>query len=59
MNNIKALELLQRLESDKFVQNLIAQGDSRYILFNVHETVDNFPNFPISQLVAHLQKMRI
>lgn len=45
MKNKKANELLQKLESDEFVQNLIAQGDSRYILFNVQEPVDNFPNF--------------
>ncbi|MGD6803946.1 DEAD/DEAH box helicase [Rossellomorea aquimaris] len=45
MNSKRALELLQKLENDKFVQNLIAQGDSRYILFNVHEPVDNFPNY--------------
>jgi hypothetical protein len=47
MKNKKANELLQKLESDKFVQNLIAQGDSRYILFNVQEPVDNFPNLDI------------
>ncbi|AND41429.1 DEAD/DEAH box helicase [Cytobacillus oceanisediminis] len=45
MNKIKAFDLLQKLESDKFVQKLIAQGDSRYILFNVHEPVEDFPNF--------------
>lgn len=43
----KANELLQKLESDSLIQNLIAQGDSRYILYNVQESIDNFPNFTV------------
>ncbi|KOP79892.1 DEAD/DEAH box helicase [Bacillus sp. FJAT-21945] len=48
MNIEKANELLQKIERDSFIQNLIAQGDSRYILFNVQESVDNFPNFTLN-----------
>ncbi|EOP12918.1 DEAD/DEAH box helicase [Bacillus cereus] len=45
MNNEKATSLLERLENDSLIQNLIAQSDSRYILFNVQEPVGNFPNY--------------
>lgn len=45
MNNETANQLLTKLEDDDLVQNLIAQGDSRYILFNVNESADNFPNY--------------
>jgi len=41
----KALELLQKTEENKAIQNFIAQGNSRYILFNVNEPIANFPNF--------------
>ncbi|MGU3397960.1 DEAD/DEAH box helicase [Priestia sp. D51] len=45
MNNEKATAILERLESDSFTQNLIAQSDSRYILYNVKEPIENFPNY--------------
>ncbi|MHA7098051.1 DEAD/DEAH box helicase [Priestia aryabhattai] len=45
MNEEKATAILERLESDSFTQNLIAQSDSRYILFNVKEPIKNFPNY--------------
>ncbi|WP_010170133.1 DEAD/DEAH box helicase [Bacillus coahuilensis] len=41
----KAEAVLERLESDKLIQNYFAQSDSRYILFNVQEPVANFPNY--------------
>ncbi|WP_078543096.1 DEAD/DEAH box helicase [Litchfieldia alkalitelluris] len=41
----KAEALLERLESDKLIQNYFAQSDSRYILFNVQEPFANFPNY--------------
>lgn len=45
MKNEKALSMLEHLEKDDYTQNLIAQGDSRYILFNVNEEPENFPNY--------------
>lgn len=45
MRNEKALSMLEHMEKDTFTQNLIAQGDSRYILFNVNEEPENFPNY--------------
>lgn len=45
MNQNKAELLYMQLESDRDIQNLIAQGDSRYLLFNVHEPVGNFPRY--------------
>ncbi|MBK8702926.1 MAG: hypothetical protein IPN33_04475 [Saprospiraceae bacterium] len=36
---------LQNLESDEIIQNFIAQGKSRYILFNVEELQQNFPDY--------------
>jgi len=45
MNEEKATAILELLESDSFTQNLIAQSDSRYILFNVKEPIENFPNY--------------
>lgn len=47
MNNERAIERLDRLESDSSIQNLIAQSDSKYILFNVKEPEENFPNYTI------------
>ncbi len=41
----RAEKLLAKLESDKAAQNLIAQANSRYILFNVKESRANFPAY--------------
>ncbi|MGZ9642850.1 DEAD/DEAH box helicase [Bacillus cereus] len=41
----KAVDLMEKLEEDVFTQNLIAQGDSRYILFSVKESIENFPKY--------------
>jgi hypothetical protein len=41
----KAFSMLEHLERDDYTQNLIAQGDSRYILFNVNEEPISFPNY--------------
>lgn len=35
------------LESDKALQNLIAQANARYILYNTGESIDNFPRYTI------------
>ena len=48
MNNDKTTRLLQRLESDGVTKKLIAQNDSRYILFNVQEPIGNFPKYTTS-----------
>lgn len=45
MNIQEATELLNFLDSDKVVQNFIAQAKSRYILYNVEEPEDSFPNY--------------
>ncbi|WP_417900105.1 DEAD/DEAH box helicase [Bacillus haimaensis] len=45
MNNEQAFGLLQKIETDKYLQNLIAQGDSRFLLFNIKEKKENFPNY--------------
>ncbi len=45
MNINKATDLLSNIENDRQVQNYIAQANSRYILFNVKEPRENFPNF--------------
>lgn len=45
MNNETAMSLLERLEKDKFIQNLVAQSDSRYILYNVQEPIEKFPKY--------------
>jgi replicative superfamily II helicase len=47
MNIEQNIERLKRIEDDGFVQNLIAQADARYILFNTSESRDNFPNYNI------------
>jgi hypothetical protein len=41
----KALTLLEEIESNESIQNFIAQANSRYILFNVNEPIENFPRF--------------
>jgi replicative superfamily II helicase len=38
---------LTSLESDSFIQNMIAQANSRYILFNTQEGRENFPPYTI------------
>jgi hypothetical protein len=41
----KAHALFDKLESDQTIQNFVSQGDSKYILYNVNEPVDNFPSY--------------
>ena len=41
----EANEILAFLDSDSTVQNYIAQAKSRYILYNVEEPEENFPNY--------------
>lgn len=40
-------EKLDRIEKDSTLQNLIAQANARYILYNTSESLDNFPNYTI------------
>lgn len=47
----KAFDLLDDIESNGNIQNFIAQANSRYILFNVDEPRENFPDF-----TEHLDK---
>ncbi len=50
--------VLKKLESDKAAQHLIAQGNSRYILFSVDEPIDNFPAYD-PQLNIKLENIAI
>ncbi|MFM5346393.1 DEAD/DEAH box helicase [Aeromonas veronii] len=45
MNVNKALKLFSEFESDGFIQNLIAQSNAKFILLEVNESEENFPNF--------------
>lgn len=40
-------EKLDKVEKDSTLQNLIAQANARYILYNTSESIDNFPNYTI------------
>ena len=40
-------EKLDRIEKDLTLQNLIAQANARYILYNTSESTDNFPKYTI------------
>lgn len=40
-------EKLDRIEKDSTLQNLIAQANARYILYNTSESVENFPKYTI------------
>ncbi|KHE72489.1 DEAD/DEAH box helicase, partial [Halobacillus sp. BBL2006] len=41
----KAQKLLSKLEEDDFVRSLVAQGDSKFLLLNVNEPIENFPSY--------------
>lgn len=45
MNTEKALVLLEKIETDSFIQSLIAQSESKFLLLNVKEPFENFPNY--------------
>ena len=40
-------EKLDRIEKDPTLQNLIAQANARYILYNTSESTENFPKYTI------------
>ncbi|WP_205961004.1 hypothetical protein [Psychroserpens sp. NJDZ02] len=40
-------EKLDKIEKDSTLQNLIAQANARYILYNTAESLDNFPKYTI------------
>lgn len=40
-------EKLDRIEKDSTLQNLIAQANARYILYNTSESIKNFPKYTI------------
>ncbi len=40
-------EKLDKVEKDSTLQNLIAQANARYILYNTAESLDNFPKYTI------------
>jgi len=40
-------EKLDKVEKDSTLQNLIAQANARYILYNTSESIENFPNYTI------------
>lgn len=45
MNSESAEERFEKYEKDSIIQNLIAQADSRFILYAANEPVENFPNY--------------
>ncbi|OFI06664.1 ATP-dependent RNA helicase DeaD [Clostridium acetireducens DSM 10703] len=45
MNIDKVLYFFDKYEKDDTIQNFIAQANSRYILYNVNEIRENFPNY--------------
>lgn len=47
MNTEQIQEKINALEGDATLQNLIAQANARYILYNTAESADNFPNYTI------------
>jgi len=47
MNIEQNIERLKKVNSDELLQNLIAQADSRYILFNTSEQRENFPAYTL------------
>ena len=47
MNIEQNIGRLRKVNSDRVIQNLIAQADARYILFNTSEQRENFPPYTI------------
>jgi hypothetical protein len=47
MNSEQAIEELRIVDEDIILQNLIAQANARYILFNTSESRENFPSYTI------------
>lgn len=47
MTNEQIFEKLNAVNKDGYLQNLIAQANARYILFNTNEKKENFPNYSI------------
>lgn len=48
MNIEDNLARLNKIDEDNSVQNLFAQANSRYILFNTFENAENFPAFTVN-----------
>lgn len=47
MNLEKSKIQFDKLENDSAIQNLMAQADSRYILYAANEPLENFPNYTL------------
>lgn len=47
MSKKGTFEKIEEYNSDKFLQNQIAQLNARYILFNTNEDKENFPNYKL------------
>ena len=45
MNNKITMELFKKYEEDTTIQNYIAQANSRFILYNANEPIENFPKY--------------
>ena len=45
MNAKKTMELFKKYEEDTTIQNYIAQANSRFILYNANEPIENFPKY--------------
>lgn len=43
-----SLKLLKKYEEDETIQNFIAQANSRYILYNAQEPIENFPHYTLN-----------
>ena len=45
MNNEITIEYFKKYEEDTTIQNYIAQANSRFILYNANEPIENFPKY--------------
>src|SRR5690554_7952597 len=49
MSKKGTFEKIEEYNSDKYLQNQIAQLNARYILFNTNEDKENFPNYKLKE----------
>lgn len=47
MNVNDLIQQIEKVDNDSYLQNLIAQANARYILYNTQETNDDFPNYTL------------
>lgn len=54
MRNNTIDNIFEKIESDSSLQNLIAQANARYILYNTRENSNNYPNYTIEDSQLNL-----